>query len=205
MGSAELTPAHTRTGGSCTKAAGRLSEPSTCKLCGRRSTMSGRRGPRPSCPSGSVSALARRPESPTPLRTTTREVPMSQLKRKRRRKRRMKRKRRKKRKRRRKKRKNKCFLTRLPPTKTSPPQSISPHHCFTPRATIITSTSHFSSLRTNEKKNRLAKIKISSQPTGNLRAIAAHLSTAGKINNNIDSDLLFKCFYNMCFVTAPTL
>jgi len=89
---------------------------------------------------------------------------------------------------------------------TSPPQSISLHHCFTPRATIITSTSHFSSLRTNEKKNdRLAKIKISSQPTGNLRAIAAHLSTAGKINNNIDSKLLFKCFYNMCFVTAPTL
>merc|ERR1719336_3463505 len=151
--------------------------------------MSGRRGPRPSCPSGSVSALARRLENPTPLRKTTR-----------------KRKRRKKRKRRRKKRKNKCFLTRLPPTKNSPPQSISLHHCFTPRATIITSTSHFSSLRTNEKKNdRLAKIKISSQPTGNLRAIAAHLSTAGKINNNIDSNLLFKCFYNMCFVTAPTL
>merc|ERR1711973_932962 len=149
--------------------------------------MSGRRGPRPSCPSGSVSALARRLESPTPQR-------------------RRKRKRRKKRKRRRKKRKNKCFLTRLPPTKTSPPQSISLHHCFTPRATIITSTSHFSSLRkTNEKNDRLAKIKISSQPTGNLRAIAAHLSTAGKINNNIDSDLLFKCFYNMCFVTAPTL
>ena len=144
--------------------------------------------------------------------------------------RRRKRKRRKKRKRRRKRRKNKCklnnsrpksikwhqmwfllfyfsgFLTRLPPTKTSPPQSISLHHCFTPRATIITSTSHFSSLRTNEHKNdRLAKIKISSQPTGNLRAIAAHLSTAGKINNNIDSNLLFKCFYNMCFVTAPTL
>merc|ERR1719433_1941510 len=62
------------------------------------------------------------------------------------------------------------------------------------------------SLRTNENKNdRLAKIKISSQPTGNLRAIAAHLSTAGKINNNIDSNLLFKCFYNMCFVTAPPL
>merc|ERR1719403_426139 len=163
--------------------------------------MSGRRGPRPSCPSGSVSALARRLESPTPLRTTTREVPMSQLRWKRK-----KRKRKKKRKRRRKKRKNKCFLTRLPPTKTSPPQPISLHHCFTPRATIITSTSHFSSLRTNEKKNdRLAKIKISSQPTGNLRAIAAHLSTAGKINNNIDSNLLFKCFYNMCFVTAPTL
>merc|ERR1711973_348278 len=148
--------------------------------------MSGRRGPRPSCPSGSVSALARRLESPTPQR-------------------RRKRKRRKKRKRRRKKRRNKCFLTRLPPTKTSPPQSISLHHCFTPRATIITSTSHFSSLRTNEKNDRLAKIKISSQPTGNLRAIAAHLSTAGKINNNIDSDLLFKCFYNMCFVAAPTL
>ena len=97
------------------------------------------------------------------------------------------------------------FLTRLPPTKTSPPQSIFLHHCFTPRATIITSTSHFSSLRTNEKNDRLAKIKISSQPTGNLRAIAARLSTAGKINNNIDSNLLFKCFYNMCFVTAPTL
>merc|ERR1712079_107438 len=144
--------------------------------------MSGRRGPRPSCPIGPVSALARRLESPTPLRTTT-----------------------KKRKRRRKRRKNKCFLTRLPPAKTSPPQSTSLHHCFTPRATTITSTSHFSSLRTNEKNDRLAKIKISSQPTGNLRAIAAHLSTAGKINNNIDSDLLFKCFYNMCFVTAPTL
>ena len=56
-----------------------------------------------------------------------------------------------------------------------------------------------------KKNDRLAKIKISSQPTGNLRAIAAHLSTAGKINNNIDSKLLFKCFYNMCFVTAPTL
>merc|ERR1712038_273363 len=154
----------------------------------------GNRGQNPSCPSGSVSALARRLESPTPLRTTTREVPMSQLRWKR-----------KKRKRRRKKRKNKCFLTRLPPTKTSPPQSISLHHCFTPRATIIKSTSHFSSLRTNEKNDRLAKIKISSQPTGNLRAIAAHLSTAGKINNNIDSNLLFKCFYNMCFVTAPTL
>merc|ERR1712027_279012 len=81
-----------------------------------------------------------------------------------------------------------------------------PSPLLPPRATIITSTSHFSSLRTNEKKNdRLAKIKISSQPTGNLRAIAAHLSTAGKINNNIDSNLLFKCFYNMCFVTAPTL
>merc|ERR1712213_41456 len=43
-------------------------------------------------------------------------------------------KRRKKRKRRRKKRKNKCFLTRLPPTKTSPPQPISLHHCFTPKS-----------------------------------------------------------------------
>merc|ERR1712173_575111 len=119
---------------------------------------------------------------------------------------RKKRRRRRRRRRRRKKRKNKCFLTRLPPTKTSPPQSISLHHCFTPRATIITSTSHFSSLRkTNEKNDRLAKIKISSQPTGNLRAIAAHLSTAGKINNNIDSDLLFKCFCKMCFLTAPTL
>merc|ERR1712198_708217 len=104
-----------------------------------------------------------RPESPTLLRSTTREVPMSQLRWKRKKRRR----------RRRKKRKNKCFLTRLPPTKTSPSQSIALHHCSTPRATIITSTSHFSSLRTNEKKNdRLAKIKISSQPTGNLRAIS---------------------------------
>merc|ERR1712076_334053 len=86
---------------SCTKAAGRLSEPSTCKLCGRRSTMSGRRGPRPSCPSGSASAQARRPVNPTPPRMTTRAVPMSQL--------RLKRKKKRKR-RRRKRRRNKCFL-----------------------------------------------------------------------------------------------
>merc|ERR1712004_614934 len=97
MGSAELTPAHTRTGGSCTKAAGRLSELNTCKLCGRRSTMSGRRGPRPSCPSGSASAQARRPVNPTPPRTMMRAVPMSQLRLKRKKKRKKKKRRRKKR------------------------------------------------------------------------------------------------------------
>merc|ERR1712098_503692 len=111
--SAELTPAHTRTGGSCTKAAGRLSELNTCKLCGRRSTMSGRRGPRPSCPSGSASVQARRPVSPTPLRTTRREQLTSQLRWKRKKKRKRKRRRKKgrkkrKKRRRRKRRKNKC-------------------------------------------------------------------------------------------------
>merc|ERR1712111_308805 len=115
--------AHTRTGGSCTKAAGRLSEPSTCKLCGRRRTMSGRRGPRPSCPSGSASGQARRPVSPTPLRTTMREQPTSQLRLKR------------KKKRKRKRRKNKCFLTDL-----LRPSDNSPSHVLHLK-TSITSTS----------------------------------------------------------------
>merc|ERR1712098_930907 len=109
------TPAHTRTGGSCTKAAGKLSELNTCKLCGRRSTMSGRRGPRPSCPSGSASAQARRPVNPTPPRTMMRAVPMSQLRLKR------------KKKRKKKRRKNKRFLKFLLHYFFFPP-SLHPSH-----------------------------------------------------------------------------
>merc|ERR1711974_261184 len=83
---------------------------------------------RPSCPSGSASGQARRPVSPTPLRTTTREQPTSQLRLKRKRKRKKKR-------RRRKRRKNKCFLTDL-----LRPSDNSPSHVLHLK-TSITSTS----------------------------------------------------------------
>merc|ERR1712242_293580 len=141
--------------------------------------MSGRRGPRPSCPSGSVSVLARRLVSPTPLRTTTREVPMSQLRWKKR----------KKRKRRRKRRRNKCFLTQLPPTKNLTSSIHLPSPLLHPkRATIITSNSHFSSLRTNETKNdRLAKTKDLVSTNWEPQDSCTSLSAAGKIN--IDSNL----------------
>merc|ERR1712126_799390 len=96
--SAELTPEHTKTGGSCTKAAGKLSELNTCKLCGRRSTMNGRRGQRPSCPSGSASAQARSPETQSPLTMMRKAVRVHQLRsRKKRKRRRRRRKRRRKR------------------------------------------------------------------------------------------------------------
>merc|ERR1711962_472821 len=105
---------------------------STCKLCGRRSTMSGRRGPRPSCPSGSASGQARRPVSPTPLRTTTREQPTSQLRWKRKRKR----------------RKNKYFLTFL----LRPSDSPSNHLLHLKSS--ITSTQHPPHIQSSKKNKR---------------------------------------------------
>merc|ERR1712107_912060 len=62
------TPEPTETERSCTKVAGKLSELKCSKLCGRTSTMTGPRDPRQDCPSGSVSALARRLETQRLLR-----------------------------------------------------------------------------------------------------------------------------------------
>merc|ERR1712211_131251 len=62
------TPEPTETERSCTKVAGKLSELKCSKLCGRTSTMTGPRDPRQDCPSGSVSALARRLETQRPLK-----------------------------------------------------------------------------------------------------------------------------------------
>merc|ERR1719419_1925369 len=62
------TPEPTETERSCTKVAGKLSELKCSRLCGRTSTMTGPRDPRQDCPSGSVSALARRLETQRLLR-----------------------------------------------------------------------------------------------------------------------------------------
>merc|ERR1739845_21934 len=43
------------------------------KLCGRKSIQNGKRGQRPNCPNGSVSAQARRPENPSLLKMTKKE------------------------------------------------------------------------------------------------------------------------------------
>merc|ERR1719309_1380692 len=82
--------------------------------------MNGRRGPRPSCPSGSASDQARSPETQSPPTMMRRVAKVHQLKsRKRKKKRRKKTRKRKKRKRRRKKRKKKRkrnkYLTRQEP------------------------------------------------------------------------------------------
>merc|ERR1712152_30040 len=100
--SAELTQEHTKTGGNCTKEVGKLLEQSTFKLCGRRNTMNGRRGPRPSCPSGSASAQARSPETQSPLTMMKRVAKVHQLKSRKRKKRRKKREKRRKKRRKRK-------------------------------------------------------------------------------------------------------
>merc|ERR1712211_222545 len=91
------TPEPTTTERSCTKVAGRSSELRTLRPCGRRSTKTGPRDPRPACPSGSVSAQARRLEIQRPLKMR-REVKLLQ---------RMLRKKKRRKKRRRKNRRNK--------------------------------------------------------------------------------------------------
>merc|ERR1739840_73965 len=63
-----LTPGPTKTEGSFTKEAGKLSEPSISKPYGRRSTMNGLSAPRQSCPSGSERGPAKRLAIPSPLK-----------------------------------------------------------------------------------------------------------------------------------------
>merc|ERR1712126_552425 len=71
---------------SCTKVAGKLSELKCSRLCGRTSTMTGPRDPRQDCPSGSVSALARRLETQRLLRVTRKKSMKKRRRRKKRRK-----------------------------------------------------------------------------------------------------------------------
>merc|ERR1712211_178395 len=87
------TPEPTETERSCTKVAGKLSELKCSRLCGRTSTMTGPRDPRQDCPSGSVSAPARRLETQRLLRARKKSM-----------------KKRRRRKKRRKKKRNKKFL-----------------------------------------------------------------------------------------------
>merc|ERR1712112_788712 len=92
MGNVEQTPEPMTTEKSCMKVDGRFSEWLTLMRCGRRSMMSGPRGPQRSCPSGLVSDQVRRLVIRKALREKKRK------------------KRRKKRRRRRKKKKSKhCF------------------------------------------------------------------------------------------------
>merc|ERR1712215_57799 len=60
MGNAEQTPEPMMTGRSCTKEAGRLSEPNLLMLSGKRSMRNGPRGHQRSFPSGLVRGQARR-------------------------------------------------------------------------------------------------------------------------------------------------
>merc|ERR1712168_376912 len=82
------TPEPTTTERSCTKAAGRSSEPKPWRPCGRTSTKTGPRDPRPVFPSGSASAPARRLETQRPQKTkrVVRLLPQRKRKRRRRRK-----------------------------------------------------------------------------------------------------------------------
>merc|ERR1712060_661599 len=92
-------------------------------------TMNGRRGQRPSCPSGSASAQARSPETQSPLTMMRRAARVPQLRS--RKKRKKKRKRRRKRKRR--KRKNNCLTTRVNSSTDSPQL----HHLYQNRDHVI--------------------------------------------------------------------
>merc|ERR1712015_37759 len=80
------------------KVAGRGSELKPWKLCGRRNTKTGPRGQEPACPSGSVSDLAKRPETQRLLkmRRVVKHHQQNWKKRKRKKKRRRKKRRRKK-------------------------------------------------------------------------------------------------------------
>merc|ERR1719195_129892 len=71
----EPIPGLTMTERSSTKEAGRLSEPNTSSLPGRRSTMNGARDPPRSCPSGSARGPARRREPPRLPRARRRPRP----------------------------------------------------------------------------------------------------------------------------------
>merc|ERR1712241_1099322 len=95
------------------------------------STNGGNRGPR-------RRKSSRRPVSPTPLRTTRREQPTSQLRWKRKKKRKRKRRRKK---RRRKRRKNKCFLTFLLRPSDSPSNLLHLKSSITSTSTTTT-TAH---------------------------------------------------------------
>merc|ERR1712223_1729901 len=50
------------------------------KLCGRRSTLNGKRDQRPNCPSGSVNDQAKRPENQNLQKMMKKEVPKPQQK-----------------------------------------------------------------------------------------------------------------------------
>merc|ERR1712133_295610 len=75
------------------------------KLCGRRSTLNGKRDQRPNCPSGSVNVQAKRLENQNLLKMMKKEVPKPQQRKKKRKKKRRKRKKKK-----RKKKRNKSFI-----------------------------------------------------------------------------------------------
>merc|ERR1739846_160580 len=110
MGNAELTQEHTKTGESCTKAAGRSYTQNPSKNLGKKRWKIGRQGRNPNCQNGSESAQARNPENPNLPRMTKKEVKLPQLKLKRKKR---KKKRKKRRKKKRKKKRNR-FLQSLP-------------------------------------------------------------------------------------------
>merc|ERR1712012_251587 len=66
--SVEQTPERTVTERSCMREVLRSSDLNGWRLCGKRSWENGRRDPRPNCPSGAVSAQARRKVIQRPLR-----------------------------------------------------------------------------------------------------------------------------------------
>merc|ERR1712018_132168 len=77
-----------------------MGELNISKLCGRRSTLNGKRDQRPNCPSGSVNDQAKRLENQNLLKMMKKEVPKPQQKKKRRKRKRKKR----------KKKRNKSFI-----------------------------------------------------------------------------------------------
>merc|ERR1739846_198343 len=87
MGNAELTQEHTKTGESCTKAAGRSYTQNPSKNLGKKRWKIGRQGRNPNCQNGSENAQARNPENPNLPRMTKKEVKLPQLKKKRKKKR----------------------------------------------------------------------------------------------------------------------
>merc|ERR1739846_232906 len=87
MGNAELTQEHTKTGESCTKAAGRSYTQNPSKNLGKKRWKIGRQGRNPNCQNGSENAQARNPENPNLPRMTKKEVKLPQLKLKRKKKR----------------------------------------------------------------------------------------------------------------------
>merc|ERR1712018_1064431 len=80
-----------------------MGELNISKLCGRRSTLNGKRDQRPNCPNGSANDQAKRPENQNLQKMMKKEVPKPQQKKKKRKKRRRK-------KRKRKKKRNKSFI-----------------------------------------------------------------------------------------------
>merc|ERR1719516_987535 len=73
------TPEPTATGRSCMRAAGKLSELRCSRPCGKTSTRTGARGPRPVCPSGSVSDQAKRLETQRPPRARRMRLPEAEM------------------------------------------------------------------------------------------------------------------------------